>query len=374
MPDTLATLVRAKHPGAYDDMSDTALEAAVIAKFPGVYDDLPRTAASARLGITPPVGGKGVTIRPDGYSVDRGMAGSEWRPNSGVKERDRPDNTLLGMPPELVIAGAAGPVRAVAQKGLSMAQRGVAGAKALAGQAVPYAKFEVTKHGLEAVGVPSAIATPIAFAVSGYRGRLKGGKAAPNVPDEAIAPASADARASERMVSGMSAKPAAVSPPVASAPVPAVPPARSGGAESAPASPAASMRPPMSAQRIRNEVGLAARRSNLKLTEPELAQADGLVREGLTPVQAVKQVGGQTAATPAASAPTASSKPPKMTAAETREYVALRSKGKTHQEAAEVLQAQRELAKRFGTPSPEDARKAVQQRNKTGRWGDRGTH
>lgn len=46
MPQTLAQAVRAKHPGAYDDLSDQALEQAVTAKFPGVYDDLPRTAAA----------------------------------------------------------------------------------------------------------------------------------------------------------------------------------------------------------------------------------------------------------------------------------------------------------------------------------------
>lgn len=40
---TLAQRVRAKYPGAYDDMDDAALEAAVVAKYPGVYDDIPRT-------------------------------------------------------------------------------------------------------------------------------------------------------------------------------------------------------------------------------------------------------------------------------------------------------------------------------------------
>lgn len=40
---TLAQRVRAKYPGAYDDLSDTELEAAIDRKFPGVYDDLPRS-------------------------------------------------------------------------------------------------------------------------------------------------------------------------------------------------------------------------------------------------------------------------------------------------------------------------------------------
>ncbi len=41
MPQNLASLVRAKHPGAYDDMDDVSLESAVRAKYPGVYDDIP---------------------------------------------------------------------------------------------------------------------------------------------------------------------------------------------------------------------------------------------------------------------------------------------------------------------------------------------
>jgi hypothetical protein len=45
--ETLAQRVRAKHPGAYDDLSDADLEAAVLKKFPGVYDDIPRTKTQA---------------------------------------------------------------------------------------------------------------------------------------------------------------------------------------------------------------------------------------------------------------------------------------------------------------------------------------
>jgi hypothetical protein len=46
MPDqTLAQRVRAKYPGAYDDLTDQELESKVKAKFPGAYDDLPTTPA-----------------------------------------------------------------------------------------------------------------------------------------------------------------------------------------------------------------------------------------------------------------------------------------------------------------------------------------
>lgn len=41
---TLAARLRAKHPGAYDDLSDADLESKVRAKYPGVYDDLPSSA------------------------------------------------------------------------------------------------------------------------------------------------------------------------------------------------------------------------------------------------------------------------------------------------------------------------------------------
>lgn len=43
MPQTLAQMVRAKHSGAYDDLSDQELDTRIRAKFPGVYDDLPST-------------------------------------------------------------------------------------------------------------------------------------------------------------------------------------------------------------------------------------------------------------------------------------------------------------------------------------------
>lgn len=47
MPDTLAAKVRAKYPGAYDDLSDQQLESSVRTKFPGVYDDIPLSTATA---------------------------------------------------------------------------------------------------------------------------------------------------------------------------------------------------------------------------------------------------------------------------------------------------------------------------------------
>jgi len=48
---TLAQMVRAKYPGAYDDMDDVSLENQVLAKYPE-YGDLPRT-QSAQTGTLP---------------------------------------------------------------------------------------------------------------------------------------------------------------------------------------------------------------------------------------------------------------------------------------------------------------------------------
>lgn len=47
---TLAQRIRSRYPGAYDDMSDQQLEAAVSAKYPGVYDDIPRSGAGESVG------------------------------------------------------------------------------------------------------------------------------------------------------------------------------------------------------------------------------------------------------------------------------------------------------------------------------------
>lgn len=54
---TLAQLVRAKYPGAYDDLSDVDLEKAVRTKYPGTYDDLP--SSTAKTTSPPPTGASG---------------------------------------------------------------------------------------------------------------------------------------------------------------------------------------------------------------------------------------------------------------------------------------------------------------------------
>jgi hypothetical protein len=46
--DTLAQRIKAKHPGAYDDMDDAALEDAMDRKYPGAYKDIPRTQSAGK--------------------------------------------------------------------------------------------------------------------------------------------------------------------------------------------------------------------------------------------------------------------------------------------------------------------------------------
>lgn len=53
MPGKLAALVRAKHPGAYDDMDDAALESAVLAKYPQYADLTKDTPASQHAAVAP---------------------------------------------------------------------------------------------------------------------------------------------------------------------------------------------------------------------------------------------------------------------------------------------------------------------------------
>lgn len=71
---TLAGMVRAKYPGAYDDLSDQQLETQVKAKFPGVYDDIPTTQAQPERPDANAATGfaKGLLSRPLAYAVAGG--------------------------------------------------------------------------------------------------------------------------------------------------------------------------------------------------------------------------------------------------------------------------------------------------------------
>jgi hypothetical protein len=82
MPDqTLAQRVRAKYPGAYDDMDDQQLESAIKAKYPGVYDDLPTTQAGASK---PEQGQPGVLARAADAAGDVAVGAAKGLGNTVV--------------------------------------------------------------------------------------------------------------------------------------------------------------------------------------------------------------------------------------------------------------------------------------------------
>jgi len=120
-----------------------------------------------------------------GYWEDRGIAGKVWHPVSGVKEGDRVDNQVLGVPPELAAIGAGSVGRAVVAPGLNAAGRVAAGAAAAAGQVAPIIKYELAHQGLKAIGVPEPLATAGAVLVGGYRRGGAAKEAAPAIEAEA---------------------------------------------------------------------------------------------------------------------------------------------------------------------------------------------
>lgn len=122
---------------------------------------------------------------------------------------------------------------------------------------------------------------------------------------------------------------------------------------------------------------MAERRSGLSLTEAQRVEADRLVAQGVAPREAIQTAAGPAAETTASTQPAAPATPapatavaPKahLTAAESQVYTRLRRAGKTHQEAVQAIETQRDLVQRLGTPSPEDVRRSVAERNATGRW------
>lgn len=229
--------------------------------------------------------------------------------------------------------------------------------KAVLGAGATTIKYEALKFGLERAGVPSAVAAPLAMVLSGRR---------------------APKRATPQETASAPAPPAAPVEPVASIPVAPTPQAAPTAAPSASARPAIPTRDPrLSPQRIQNELGMAARRQRVKLSEAEYAEAESRVRQGQTPAEAVTTIAQRQTASPAPATSTAAEAPApkvpeltrsKLTAAESKEYLRLVKAGKKHHEAMAAIQQLRDLAARFGTPSPEEVRRAVAERNATGRW------
>lgn len=246
-----------------------------------------------------------------------------------------PEDLLMGGQAARSVAGAMG------GEGLSLAQRGVAGVKALAGQVTPVIKYEMTKSTLQSFGVPAPLAMGVAMAVSGYKGGSKGaaadtaastaklsdlefaqkevaaGRLSPSVlpgierarqaaartaaPAEAVGPVETPAAPSAAPPAPLGPRlvPRPTAPPVTEPPVgpsePAPPPV--GPQESAPA-PAAPVKA-MSPQQTLNELAIAARRAKVSLATSEYPTLITAVKAGATPAEAVGDLIRQRATPPA---------------------------------------------------------------------------
>lgn len=206
-------------------------------------------------------------------------------------ERHRVDNSVLGVPPELVATGIVGVGRSMVSAGVGAAKKAVAAAKALASETAPVIKYEVTRSGLEAIGLPPSLAIPAAIAVSGYR---KGQKPAARPKVKAVLSdlelakqEVAAGRLPQSVVTALEQRAAktAQAAPVATNAAPAMP-----QASPAPSvAPAVSQAPKISPKEL-NAVTLAGRRAKTPLTVPEQFAAAGLVQKGQSAEQAVASV------------------------------------------------------------------------------------
>lgn len=104
-----------------------------------------------------------------GYWEDKGLAGKVW--HSAQKVGPRQDNQVLGMPPELAVVAGLGVAKAVGSAAAGIGSKALAAAKGVVEQSAPAVKYEITKTGLRAIGVPASIAVPVAIAVSGYKSK-----------------------------------------------------------------------------------------------------------------------------------------------------------------------------------------------------------
>jgi hypothetical protein len=290
---------------------------------------------------------------------------------------DRPDNSILGVPPELALVPGIGVGRAVAGA-TGATGKLAAGAGAAVMQAAPAIKYEAVKTALESAGMPPALATTIALATSGYSPTAR------SLPRPRRAPT-----AKPPVEATPAASPAAPAAPAASAPVaatPPVPPAARTPAQTPPAAPSPTQASPVpahdtagrtlhtrwadrtpgqqSVQSVRNDVGIAAKRAKVELSKAGHQVAEQLVRNGKTPVEAVAEIAGRPAA------PAAAQSMPRMrlNADEMKEYARLVKAGKSDVEAKLAIAQQRELVATTGaTPLPK-ARSRVASRQATGKW------
>jgi hypothetical protein len=112
---------------------------------------------------------------------------------------------------------------------------------------------------------------------------------------------------------------------------------------------------------LQSDLGIAARRHGLKLSAPEYAAAESLMREhGVSANEAVQTV-GQLQATRTPSGLTLSPE-------EASQVQALKQQGQSGAQAEAAILKLRALAKKLKTPSSTAVTDAVAKRNATGRW------
>lgn len=305
----------------------------------GVSTSADKPLAETRMPAGVPARGRGTQLDPEKSQAGLAWATTPLGHPTGV---DAVDSFTSPLGIASFAAGGAG----IIQKGLS---GGVAAAvKAAAGEASPILKYEVARRviaaPLRALGVPGAdeIAAPIAMVIAGYK---KGAK--PEVPtsiagkiDEAVAAgtlrrapegsAPVQRGASGRPVKSPFAAAAPVDPvvsPAASDPVVQAPPAAAVTRTTAPSPSAESPGSALPDQRALNEEALARRRAEYQ------------ARQSAPPAPPLTKA--------------------KLVGQEQKEYTRLvTTQGQTHQQAMDLIQAQREFQSRFGLapPTAEDAR------------------
>jgi hypothetical protein len=107
--------------------------------------------------------------------------------------------------------------------------------------------------------------------------------------------------------------------------------------------------------------------ASIRLTREESQALQALVAEGHDPADVVQAIVQNRQAAQPSVTPKASGKP-SLSAAETKEYQRLLSRGKTPEQAMAIIDQQRVFVANKGLPTSEETRRSVADRNATGRW------
>lgn len=244
---------------------------------------------------------------------------------------------------------------AATTKGMGVAARAIATARAAGHEMTPIVKYEIARTALTGIGVPSWAAMGAAAMISGYRGNGKTVR-----PTEAVPPS---AEGYDRYMPNTSAaSPSAVaSAPPETVAAPSNTPAPID--RPAPAAPAESPRvaaQKFSPQKALNELAIQARRQGTTLTAEETQAAVGVMQaHGVSAADAVKTLATMKGI------PTSLTLSPE----EATQYLALRSAGKSGGQAEAAILQLRQLAK--GLPTTAEVQDSVpgqHARGVTGKW------